>query len=106
MAALNLLCNLIITAFLVMILCRLPHSYREHLICNTLDPAGAPIAHKSPVCALKCSDCLPQLTVAPADAAAHKTDQKTVEKWESWQPRYRILTALTLDSFNAAAGTN
>ena len=58
------------------------------------------------LCSLKCSDCLPQLTVAPADAAAHKTDQKTVEKWASWQPRYRILTALTLGSFNAAAGTN
>ena len=55
---------------------------------------------------LKCSDCLPQLTVAPADTAAHKTDQKMVEKWASWQPRYRILTALTLGSFNAAAGTN
>ena len=65
MATLDLLCNLLIRAFLVMILCRLPQSCREHLICNTV-----------------------------------------VEKWASWQPRYRILTALTLGSFNAALGTN
>ena len=106
MAALDLLCNLIIRSFLMMILCRLPQSCREHLICNTVVSAGAPVAHKSPVCALKCFVCLPQLTVAPADAAAHKTDQKMVEKWASWQPRYRILNAaLTLGSFNAAGTT-
>ena len=67
---------------------------------------GPRFSQSTSLCSLNCSDCLPQLIVAPADAAAHKTDQKTVEKWASWQPRYRILTALTLGSFNAAAGTN
>ena len=75
MATLDLLCNLIIRAFLVMILCLLPQSCREHLICKTRalhQPYNSPTAAAAAAAAATADDddLAAAVTVVSADADA------------------------------------